>query len=385
MLRRRDLNEILNFSHKKLPVVSIYLDRVVGREEKSNRIRLKNMLQEMRHVSERDDIDHDVKMSLRGDIEKIESIADSLEAPETPGVAVFSCSGAGFFHVVPLPRRVRDRLVIEQDPYVRPMTAILDEYRRFCAVVVDTRQARFFEYYMGELLDTGVVIDEGVRKKNFAGYYGLQEHNVRNHAREVANRHYREVARQLFLHFKAHGYDLLFVGGHETTVSEFLPFLHSYLKPLVASTFVIDPSTMTEPKLREVCAQLEREFEAKEEVEMVSRLMDAAANERAGVLGLERVLDAANVAAIDTLLINGDVVVPGAVCDQCGWLSLSEGNCPNCNVALRPVGDVIDELTEDVINEGGSVEHIYADTPLKEHQVGAFTRFPVPRMQEQAT
>jgi peptide chain release factor subunit 1 len=39
---------------------------------------------------------------------------------------------------------------------------------------------------------------------------------------------------------------------------------------------------------------------------------------------------------------------------------------------------VIDELVEVVIDEGGTVEHVRADTPLQEHRVAASLRYPLP-------
>jgi peptide chain release factor subunit 1 len=38
----------------------------------------------------------------------------------------------------------------------------------------------------------------------------------------------------------------------------------------------------------------------------------------------------------------------------------------------------VDELVEVVIDEGGSIEHVYADTVLKECVVAAALRFPLP-------
>jgi len=41
---------------------------------------------------------------------------------------------------------------------------------------------------------------------------------------------------------------------------------------------------------------------------------------------------------------------------------------------------VIDELVEAVMADGGSIEHVLADTTLKQHMVAASLRFPLPPM-----
>ena len=39
---------------------------------------------------------------------------------------------------------------------------------------------------------------------------------------------------------------------------------------------------------------------------------------------------------------------------------------------------MIDELTQAVVDAGGTVEHVFADTKLREHMVVADLRFPLP-------
>jgi hypothetical protein len=43
------------------------------------------------------------------------------------------------------------------------------------------------------------------------------------------------------------------------------------------------------------------------------------------------------------------------------WLAQTGGNCPVCGEPARNADDVIDELTEVVIDSGGTVEHVYAE------------------------
>ena len=45
-------------------------------------------------------------------------------------MAFFSCSGRGLFEEVELPRPIRDRNVIVETAWVRPLPAVLDEYHR---------------------------------------------------------------------------------------------------------------------------------------------------------------------------------------------------------------------------------------------------------------
>jgi hypothetical protein len=45
---------------------------------------------------------------------------------------------------------------------------------------------------------------------------------------------------------------------------------------------------------------------------------------------------------------------------------------------VRRAADIVDELVQVVIDEGGSIEHVRADTALKEYLVAASLRFALP-------
>jgi hypothetical protein len=81
---------------------------------------------------------------------------------------------------------------------------------------------------------------------------------------------------------------------------------------------------------------------------------------------------------VDTLLALDGAVVPGVVCDKSGWLARSGHSCPLCGNPTRPTPDVIDELAQEVIAEGGSVKHITDDDRLAEALTAASIRFPLP-------
>ena len=59
-----------------------------------------------------------------------------------------------------------------------------------------------------------------------------------------------------------------------------------------------------------------------------------------------------------------------------GWFGDS---CPVDGEPTRATPDVIDDMATQVLDAGGWVEHVHADTPLHAHTVAALLRFPVPR------
>jgi peptide chain release factor subunit 1 len=78
------------------------------------------------------------------------------------------------------------------------------------------------------------------------------------------------------------------------------------------------------------------------------------------------------------LLVLDGVVVPGVVCEKSGWLARSGNTCPLCGNPTRSTPDVVDELAQDVMAEGGSVKHITDDDRMAEILAAASIRFPLP-------
>jgi peptide chain release factor subunit 1 len=215
-----------------------------------------------------------------------------------------------------------------------------------------------------------------LRDPNFA--HGDKEYGVHNKARELAKRHYRQTADALEELVTAHDIELVVVGGHTDTVPPFIEQLSDQLRRKVIGTFVVDPRTTTPGKTREEVERVVEDYERREEEQLVARAMDRVASGGAGATGLDWCLLAANEFAIELLLVDGDTSAPGRVCRRCGWLGLDGAECPVDGNPTDGTDDVIDDMAARVLESSGHVEHVYAATPLREHQVAALLRFPVP-------
>jgi Bacterial archaeo-eukaryotic release factor family 10 len=254
---------------------------------------------------------------------------------------------------------------------------VLDEAHRYCVAVVDREKAWLYEFYMGELEDATTLRGRALRRPDYAGgWRGYKEHTVHDKAELLARRHFRETAEKIDELMARTGAELLNLGGHRETIAEFTPFLPHHLQPRVAGTFVIDPSTMSPGHVRgradEVVGTYERGREAARR--RGSRTVGAGG---LGAAGLEWCLMAANEHAIQLLLVHDDEQAPGQICDPCGWLGLGGAECPVDGERTRVTPDVIDEMAALVVDTSGRVEHVYIDTPLWQHVVAAFLRFPV--------
>jgi hypothetical protein len=373
MTAQQTIDRILHFDRNGLPVVSFY---VAGDPTGSLPTRVNSLLDQIRQLAKDQDrtLDHEARLSIRGDLERI--VEASAEGRWKQGTtAVFSCSGRDFFEEVSLPRALRDRVVVDTTPWVRPMLAILDEYHRMCVAVVDKASAELWELYLNEIRQVRRLQTPVLRKPDFA--YGMQEHKVQNKAEELAKTHYRRVATVVEELYRANGFDLLAVGGHPYEMSAFTEALPRPVRERLAGTFSIDAHTATPADVQREAESIMDNYESDSERQLVTEIIEAVAERRRAALGLDDCLWAGTLAAIDRLAVQESTSVPGVVCDPSGWLALSGETCPLCGEPTRPTGDVINDLVEAVIDDGGSVEHVAGDTDLRTHIAGALLRFPL--------
>jgi peptide chain release factor subunit 1 len=376
MITAEMIDRVIRFHGEGVPVVSAYVAIPANpHDRRTVRSRLKSLAHGVRPLTEDQTLDRRAKLSLRRDLERLEGLAG--EERLKPGtLAVFTCSGRDLFDEFALPRAVHDAIMVDATPWVRPLLAVLDEYHRYCVAVIDKGSAHVWELYMGEMREVANARGRTLRKPNYAA--GLDEDHVRNKADELEKRHFRKVAALLDALFRTDGYELLIIGGHQHEFSEFVNFLPRELQQRVAGTFTLDPATATRADIRQNADAIVESYEREEERQAVAEIVQTVAAGGRATLGLEPCLSAGSVAAVNALVVQEGALAPGVVCDRDGWLAVSGEACPLCGNATRHTADVIDELVQAVITDGGSIEHVLADTELKEHLVGASLRFLLP-------
>jgi peptide chain release factor subunit 1 len=376
MITAEMIDRVIRFHGEGIPVVSAYVAVPAEPHDRGTvRSRLTSLAHDIRPLTEDHTLDRRARLSLRKDVERLGGLVG--EERLRPGtLAVFTCSGRDLFSEFPLPRAVHDGIMVDATPWVRPLLAVLDEYHRYCVAVIDKGSAHIWELYMGEMGEVAHVKDRTLRKPNYAA--GLDEDHVRNKADELEKRHFRKVAALLDELFRTDGYELLIIGGHQHEFSVFVNFLPRALQQRVAGTFTLDPATATRADIRQNADAIVESYEREEERQAVAEIVETAAAGGRAALGLEPCLWAGSIAAINALAVQEGALAPGVVCDRDGWLAVAGETCPLCGNTTRHTADVIDELVQAVITEGGSIEHVLADTELKEHLVGASLRFPLP-------
>jgi hypothetical protein len=262
-------------------------------------------------------------------------------------------------------------------PYLRPLRAALDEFRRVATVVLDARRAEITVSYADEILDHRVLKAEIVRKANRGGWHGLDERRNRGHAEEVRHRLWRETAETLAILRRDPGIDLIFVGGQKKVTDALVGSLPPALGELVGGTFAVDVPMLTEGQLMETVRTLEEAHERRDEERLVAAIYAARAADEPAAIGLEQVLRGVNQMAVAHLFIQHAAVIEGRACRSCGRLYLADRSCAACGMETDPVPDVLEAIAHEVVTTGGVVEHVVAQTGLVNDLVAAELRVPL--------
>ena len=378
MIASSTVRRIADVGGEGVPVVSMYVNIPPNREESDGvHPRTHDLLAQVRPMTEDGSVPRAARLSLREDVSRLH--AEALRGEwRPPAVAVFACRAKDFLEVVQLPRGTRDRIIVDDDAWIRPLVAILDEDHPTCIAIVDRKSARIWELRQDQLVEKQTIEDRALRKPNYAGWYGLREHTVAHKAEELARRHYLHVGRVLEQLLDSDGYELVVVGGHDEDVPQFVEFLPRAVRVRVAGTFGIDPATATRGDLRKQVQAIIEHYEREEEQRRVADVLERAAAGRPAAVGVRDCLWAASFAAVQELVVQDDVLVPGVVCATCGWLGESGATCPVDGTPTRETPDVLDELVETVLDDSGAVEHVQSDTPIRTHLAAAALRFAVP-------
>jgi peptide chain release factor subunit 1 len=375
------LDRLVEFRATGAPVLSVYFDVSADPDAlKSFHARVYLLLKPMYELATSSELTHAARESVRADIAKIEGLAERGRSDLLGrSVAVFACSLAGLYEEVALATHVRDRAIADETPYLRPLLAAVSRARCYLVVIVERGASWFYELFMQHLDEADEIIEPSTRRPGRPSEHDSDRRHVQNRTSTLARKHYHATADAAEALMQKSGAELLVIGGHQETVSEFAESLPKELQPRVVGTFVIDPKTMTPAQVREHVQPIVDEYERAESARLVATAYERAALGGNGAIGLEWCLLATVERAVDALLIHDDSEAAGRVCDNCGWLGLAGEECPVCGRPTRPTPDVIDDMVEAVLVADGRIEHVESETPLSVDVVGALLRFPVPK------
>lgn len=379
LLNRNQIETLAGFKSKDFLTTSFYLNTDKSRiTKKEIHLSFKNLLKKSRNLVDQMDISKEKKKSLHQDLDKISRfVTQSLASYNYSGFAIFSSAKENFWQVFNLPEPPRDRIMFDHNPYIKPLSVILDEYHPICTLLIDRREAKWCEVYMGEISVLQNLIDEVPKKVKEGGWEGYESKRIERHIASHLHEHFKNAAHITFNLFKTNHFDWLFLGCKDEHCAEFEPLLHPYLKGKLKGRIKANPSDSLDRILKE-SLQLEKNLKKESEGEIVNALISELEKGGLAVSGIKETLRKLYQGEVQTLVVARNFSKPGKICPKCGFLFLDELRCPSCKVKTEKVVDVIDEAVESALDKKCSIKHILPPSKLNRYgNIGAFLRYKI--------
>lgn len=286
--------------------------------------------------------------------------------------AIFTCRDAGLAEAFPLPCAVADRAVLAPRPHVRPLLAALQRCPAYY-VAVTSRDGAWVLRVAGTRIDALVQLAAGgPGGSRPGGWHALGPHRSRGRMTELGCYPQPGTAALLSRSLRAAGLPPLVIGGDDEPARAFAGLLPGDVRDQLAGCFTAGPAALTPARVRERAAEVIGEWVRERERRLAALIAQEPAD-GLGAVGLDACLAAVSSRAVTTLAVPDADLLPGFACDLCGTLSATPVACRHGSLGIRPVPDLLEEMTAATLADGGDVATV-RDCP---GGVAALLRFPL--------
>ena len=308
-----------------------------------------------KHLEHTDDLDHEELVSLRSDLERIDTYLSSDEPPfgGARALAVFCCGRDDLFEVLQLPRTTEGRVSIELTPYIEPLV-VATAGRRWAVVLVSRRVARLLTGTESGLTERERLTDD-VRGRHGQG--GPSQANYQRSIEKDTDDHLRRAAEEAFRSWQREPFDRLAIGGPEEIASRLEKLLHGDLRGLLVERHVdVDVATANEEQVEAALQGLAEDDDTRVEREALDQLAAGIGTGGRAVGGPADTVEALNERRVGSLLLGQDFDQPAARCPSCGLLVLeSGGRCPIDGTELEHIDHLREAAVEAAVAQDADV------------------------------
>lgn len=293
------IDQLAAFEAVELPVLSLYLNAQAnehGRQDFERFLR-KEFSERARsfkaHTPERESFDRDV--------ERINEYLREELRPETNGVAVFACAGAGdFFQAVQTVAPIENhRLYIYNQPHLYPLARLMDQYPRYAVLVADTNRARLFVFGRGKALSSDEIKNVKTKGTKVGGWSQMR---YQRHLEQYHLQHAKEVADQLEQVVREDGIEHVILAGDEVIIPKLKEQFPKAVADKVVDVLSLDINAPEHEVLAESLAAM-REHDLVSDQDKVRELLDEYRAGGLAVVGSTDTLEALAMGQVEELVI----------------------------------------------------------------------------------
>ena len=277
---------------------------------------------------------------LTYDLEEIEHFLEGYFVPEGIHSVVIFKSGEELNQVMALPVRTTDDLVIDPDPYILPLEAVLEEDERVLFIEVTKEASRFLIYKLGYCQEVDRIKSFVPTDRVDASVPGHAQRHRLTHLQW----HLKATAQRAYRLYNQRACRVLVLMAEERISRMFEGFLHDSLRETIIRRIYGSPAADTHDRKQLIESAL-RDHKAAHEVYSIDELSHYKPIEEV-ISGITNVIKACNLFLVRKLVVSQSLHQRGFVCKQHHYVSLEDAKCPFCNSKLLPVENVVDEIIE---------------------------------------
>ena len=336
----------------------------------------KALINQAKQELEAKNLSPEIKNSIQADLEKISQFCQKKLSPfKSPGLAIFSCAGQNYWQELELSHGPRNRIIIDFDFYTRPLTAILERFKKMCVFLINRKEAKWYEIYLGEIKLIDRLTSDVPKQVKKGGFEGYESKRIERHIEARLLEHFKKSGEKTFEILKRNQFDWLLVGSDDEFYSQLESLFHSYVKGKLKGRIKARPDT-AESRILKECAEFEEQLKKSQEEKLVEKFIDELERGGRAVAGLADSLRKLNSFEAQSLIITHNFSQPGRVCPKCHSLYLQAETCPVCLVKTEPAADIVDEAVELALARAIPVYQVNSLTRLKHYgNIGVFLKY----------
>lgn len=311
------------------------------------------------------------KMVLTGDERKnftktLDKISDYIRKnPHFQG-GIFASSQHCFLKTVSIPIKIKDSLIVDSSPYIRPLARIVDEWESFTLLLLNSNYSKIYSINLGKIKDEKSLSSDIMNKHKKGGWSQARFQRLRKGA---INAFFSEVEDAL----KKIADKQIVLAGPGQAKMQFKEGLTKDISQRIVAT--IDVSIDDEKELLKESMNIISELEREKSQDAITQLKEEILKDGLAAYGIEDTLKAAKNGKVELLIVEKDLKIKGFICEKCQILKVgSIKKCPNCKGNVSEV-DVIEEILEFSQRTDALIEFTEGEEISNLGHIGALLRY----------
>jgi len=299
-------------------------------------------------------------------------LADNPLEPKQKGLVLFSCAKEEYFEAFRLSVPLKNLLVLDTSPFIRPLARLRDDWESIAVVILDSENARLFAVSSDRVTARKKKGVDLLGKHKKGGMSQMRFQRLRSQAIRVFH---QEVLGDLQELLRVEPADQIFLAGPGIAKLQFLDSLPPDIRRRVTEVVDLDLN-VPEGEIRRRFVSLAAIEERRQDRAHVEVLLAEILKDGLVAHGWEEVTKAVRAGKVEVLLVKSGLKLRGWKCERCKVFGLGDRSiCPSCE---RPVSemDAMEKTVKEATQRGAQLEFVAQDPDLEAlGGIGAFLRY----------